>query len=212
MLVVFGVMTSSDVHGIILVNKSIVSFLQVKICEMQVRGAPRDLQPGDPLCAPTSSIMVEAHIALLRSLHRQDSWRDSINSNILSRLGLIKKLHQASRVDDASMETSTKNTKDKRSSSSSSQSKDDESKKDDKSNYAKVHPMKRAGTQKDPEFSTPEESDSPPRGGDGDLTEMARRKIHKADMTGLAKNRKGEFNDFPLPLSTRSNAPLDSER
>lgn len=75
---------------------------------MQVRGAPRDLQAGDPLCAPTSSIMVEAHIALLRSLHKQDLWRESINSSILSRLGLIKKLHQTSKQEEISGETSTK--------------------------------------------------------------------------------------------------------
>ena len=91
--------------------------LQVKICEMQVRGAPRDLQAGDPLCAPTSSIMVEAHIALLRSLHKQDLWRESINSSILSRLGLIKKLHQTSKQEEIQEETVTK-------------TKDDETKKD----------------------------------------------------------------------------------
>lgn len=67
---------------------------------MQVRGAPRDLQPGDPLCAPTSSIMVEAHIALLHSLHRQDSWRDCINTSILSRIGLIKKLYKSFNATD----------------------------------------------------------------------------------------------------------------
>lgn len=62
---------------------------------MQVRGAPRDLQPGEPLCAPTSSVLAEAHVTLLRSLYRETAWRDCMNSIIYTRLGFIGRLHRA---------------------------------------------------------------------------------------------------------------------
>ncbi|XP_033633807.1 probable E3 ubiquitin-protein ligase HERC1 isoform X2 [Asterias rubens] len=68
---------------------------KVRIGEMQVRGAPRDLQPGEPLCAPTSSVLAEAHVTLLRSLYRQKAWRDCLNSIIYTRLGFISRLHRA---------------------------------------------------------------------------------------------------------------------
>ncbi|XP_063955724.1 probable E3 ubiquitin-protein ligase HERC1 isoform X1 [Lytechinus pictus] len=62
---------------------------KVKICDMQVRGAPRDLYPGDPLCAPMTSILSESHISLVNWLHRNDQWRDVVNSCLLDRLKSI---------------------------------------------------------------------------------------------------------------------------
>ncbi|XP_030832727.1 probable E3 ubiquitin-protein ligase HERC1 isoform X3 [Strongylocentrotus purpuratus] len=62
---------------------------KVKICDMQVRGAPRDLYPGDPLCAPMTSILSESHISLVNWLHRNDQWRDVVNTCLLDRLTSI---------------------------------------------------------------------------------------------------------------------------
>lgn len=64
----------------------------MKITDMKVHGAPRDLLPGDPLCAPSMGIIVEGTISLLRTLHGQDGWTSFVNNCILDRLKLIKKL------------------------------------------------------------------------------------------------------------------------
>ncbi|XP_077870271.1 putative E3 ubiquitin-protein ligase HERC1 [Saccoglossus kowalevskii] len=65
---------------------------KVKICDMQVRGAPRDLLPGDPLCAPLSAVIAEANVALIRLLHRNGNWTQAINKCILERFSSIKKI------------------------------------------------------------------------------------------------------------------------
>ena len=59
---------------------------------MQVRGAPRDLYPGDPLCAPATSVVSEAHIQLINSLHRNDQWREVVNHRLLDRLKTIRQV------------------------------------------------------------------------------------------------------------------------
>jgi hypothetical protein len=48
--------------------------IQVKMTDMQVRGTPRDLLPGDPYCAPLSGVLAEAYISLLRKLSTTDTW------------------------------------------------------------------------------------------------------------------------------------------
>ena len=53
---------------------------------MQVRGIPRVLYPGEPLCAPSLMVTIEATIALLRMLHSHSAWTDFINRAILTRL------------------------------------------------------------------------------------------------------------------------------
>lgn len=73
----------------LLIFLSSYSLSQVKICDMQVRGAPRDLYPGDPLCAPMTSILSESHISLVNWLHRNDQWRDVVNTCLLDRLTSI---------------------------------------------------------------------------------------------------------------------------
>ncbi|XP_077988697.1 putative E3 ubiquitin-protein ligase HERC1 [Glandiceps talaboti] len=65
---------------------------KVKICDMQVRGAPRDLLPGDPLCAPMPAVIAEANVALIRALHRESNWTAPINNSILDRFASISKL------------------------------------------------------------------------------------------------------------------------
>jgi hypothetical protein len=42
--------------------------------DMQVRGTPRDMLPGDPYCAPLSAVLAEAYISLLRKLSTSDMW------------------------------------------------------------------------------------------------------------------------------------------
>ena len=59
---------------------------------MQVRGAPRNLLPGDPLCAPANIVTIESTISLLRALHRNEVWTPHINSCLLERLRHIKAL------------------------------------------------------------------------------------------------------------------------
>ena len=59
---------------------------KVKMVDMQVRGSPRDLDPGDPMCAPQAAVMAEAHVSLLRQLHESSTWTQHINDCIIERL------------------------------------------------------------------------------------------------------------------------------
>ncbi|XP_035991713.1 probable E3 ubiquitin-protein ligase HERC1 isoform X3 [Fundulus heteroclitus] len=63
---------------------------KVKICDMQMRGTPRDLLPGDPVCSPTATVLVEATTQLIRILHRTDHWTHRINKTMIERLHKIK--------------------------------------------------------------------------------------------------------------------------
>lgn len=63
---------------------------QVKICDMQMRGTPRDLLPGDPVCSPMVTVLAEATTQLIRILHRTDHWTQRINKTMIERLHKIK--------------------------------------------------------------------------------------------------------------------------
>ncbi|KAJ3593562.1 hypothetical protein NHX12_005896, partial [Muraenolepis orangiensis] len=63
---------------------------KVKICDMQMRGTPRDLLPGDPVCSPVATVLAEATTQLIRILHRADPWTHRINKIMLERLHTIK--------------------------------------------------------------------------------------------------------------------------
>lgn len=65
---------------------------KVKMVDMQVRGSPRDLDPGDPLCAPQAAVLAEAHITLLRQLHEASTWTQQVNDCIIERLNQTKEL------------------------------------------------------------------------------------------------------------------------
>lgn len=65
-------------------------FPQVKICDMQMRGTPRDLLPGDPVCSPMATVLAEATTQLIRILHRTDHWTHLINKTMIERLHKIK--------------------------------------------------------------------------------------------------------------------------
>jgi hypothetical protein len=53
--------------------------IQVKMTDMQVRGTPRDMLPGDPYCAPLSAVLAEAYISLLRKLSTTDAWSRQVD-------------------------------------------------------------------------------------------------------------------------------------
>ena len=59
---------------------------------MQVRGAPESLLPGEPFCAPSPVVIAESLIALIRTLHKHDSWNSTVNRLVLSRLQSVSKL------------------------------------------------------------------------------------------------------------------------
>ncbi|XP_045564463.1 probable E3 ubiquitin-protein ligase HERC1 isoform X7 [Salmo salar] len=63
---------------------------KVKICDMQMRGTPRDLLPGDPICSPVATVLAEATTQLIRILHRTDHWTHCINKIMMERLHKIK--------------------------------------------------------------------------------------------------------------------------
>uniref|UniRef100_A0AAR2M095 HECT-type E3 ubiquitin transferase n=1 Tax=Pygocentrus nattereri TaxID=42514 RepID=A0AAR2M095_PYGNA len=62
---------------------------KVALCDLQMRGMPSDLLPGDPLCSPRATVLVEATIQLLRRLHQSDDWASHINLHMSRRLDLI---------------------------------------------------------------------------------------------------------------------------
>ncbi|XP_037104179.1 probable E3 ubiquitin-protein ligase HERC1 isoform X3 [Syngnathus acus] len=63
---------------------------KVKICDMQMRGTPRDLLPGDPVCSPMATVLAEATTQLIRILHRTNDWTHRINKSMVERLQKIK--------------------------------------------------------------------------------------------------------------------------
>ncbi|KAJ8417270.1 hypothetical protein AAFF_G00284970 [Aldrovandia affinis] len=63
---------------------------KVKICDMQMRGTPRDLLPGDPICSPVATVLAEAATQLIRILHRMERWTHGINKTMMERLHKIK--------------------------------------------------------------------------------------------------------------------------
>ncbi|KAJ8402341.1 hypothetical protein AAFF_G00368300 [Aldrovandia affinis] len=65
---------------------------KVALSDMQMRGMPSDLLPGEPLCSPRTTVLLEASVQLLRRLHLCDGWTSHINQHIQSRLELIAPL------------------------------------------------------------------------------------------------------------------------
>ncbi|KAJ8338960.1 hypothetical protein SKAU_G00357460 [Synaphobranchus kaupii] len=62
---------------------------KVALCDLQMRGMPSDLLPGEPLCSPRATVLLQASVQLLRRLHLCDGWTTHINQHIQSRLELI---------------------------------------------------------------------------------------------------------------------------
>ncbi|KAJ8891491.1 hypothetical protein PR048_004019 [Dryococelus australis] len=53
-------------------------FVQVKMTDMQVRGTPRDMLPGDPQCAPLPAVLAESYVTLLRKLVNHSGWNKQV--------------------------------------------------------------------------------------------------------------------------------------
>lgn len=62
---------------------------QVALRDLQMRGMPSNLLPGEPLCSPRTTVLVESTVHLLRRLHQCDQWASYINQYIHSHLELI---------------------------------------------------------------------------------------------------------------------------
>ncbi|XP_036385733.1 probable E3 ubiquitin-protein ligase HERC1 isoform X2 [Megalops cyprinoides] len=65
---------------------------KVALCDLQMRGMPSDLLPGEPLCSPRATVLLEATVQLLRRLHLCDGWTAHVNQHVQSRLELIAPL------------------------------------------------------------------------------------------------------------------------
>lgn len=66
-----------------------LSFSQVALRDLQMRGMPSNLLPGEPLCSPRMTVLLELTLHLLRRLHQCDEWASHINQYIHSHLELI---------------------------------------------------------------------------------------------------------------------------
>uniref|UniRef100_A0A8C7YP15 HECT-type E3 ubiquitin transferase n=1 Tax=Oryzias sinensis TaxID=183150 RepID=A0A8C7YP15_9TELE len=64
---------------------------KVALRDLQIRGMPSNLLPGEPLCSPWTTVLLEATVQLLRRLHQCDQWSSHINQHIHSQLELIDK-------------------------------------------------------------------------------------------------------------------------
>ncbi|XP_037084977.1 probable E3 ubiquitin-protein ligase HERC1 [Pollicipes pollicipes] len=78
---------------------------KVKMTDMQLRGSPRDLLAGEPLCAPAAAVLLEAHVALIRTLHSTPAWTEHVNKCLLRRLSRIKELMPTADKDGDSPDT-----------------------------------------------------------------------------------------------------------
>ncbi|XP_049459513.1 probable E3 ubiquitin-protein ligase HERC1 isoform X5 [Epinephelus fuscoguttatus] len=62
---------------------------KVTLRDLQMRGMPSNLLPGEPLCSPRTTVLLESTVQLLRRLHQCDQWSSHINQYIHSHLELI---------------------------------------------------------------------------------------------------------------------------
>ncbi|XP_049838129.1 LOW QUALITY PROTEIN: probable E3 ubiquitin-protein ligase HERC1 [Schistocerca gregaria] len=65
---------------------------KVKITDMQVRGAPREMFPGEPLCAPQAAVLSESYVSLIRKLNTMESWTHLVSECLVERLNQIREL------------------------------------------------------------------------------------------------------------------------
>ncbi|KAM9735319.1 putative E3 ubiquitin-protein ligase HERC1 isoform 7-T8 [Menidia menidia] len=62
---------------------------KVALRDLQIRGMPSNLLPGEPLCSPRTTVLLESTIHLLRRLHQCNQWSLHINQHIHTHLELI---------------------------------------------------------------------------------------------------------------------------
>lgn len=68
---------------------SVLFSRQVALRDLQMRGMPSNLLPGEPLCSPRVTVLLESTVQLLRRLHQCEQWASHINQHIHSQLELI---------------------------------------------------------------------------------------------------------------------------
>ncbi|KAL4617326.1 putative E3 ubiquitin-protein ligase HERC1 [Arapaima gigas] len=86
---------------------------KVALYDLHMRGMPRDLLPGEPLCSPRNTVMLEATVKLLRCLYHHDMWAAHINQHMQSRLDLIRPLIQEGALGNMGMNLSKGGTEEK---------------------------------------------------------------------------------------------------
>ena len=64
----------------------------MKIADVQIRGMPESLLPGEPHCAPVPVVIAESVAGLLRTLHASESWNSIVSAAVTDRLQLIDSL------------------------------------------------------------------------------------------------------------------------
>uniref|UniRef100_A0A3B4BK83 Uncharacterized protein n=1 Tax=Periophthalmus magnuspinnatus TaxID=409849 RepID=A0A3B4BK83_9GOBI len=57
-----------------------------------MRGVASNLLPGEPLCSPQTTVLLESTLQLLHKLHQCDHWSSNINQHIHTQLELISPL------------------------------------------------------------------------------------------------------------------------
>jgi hypothetical protein len=62
------------------------------MADMQMCESSYELLAGDPLCAPSTAVMVEANISLIRTLHSNEVWAPHISEKMLQQFGKVKEL------------------------------------------------------------------------------------------------------------------------
>lgn len=62
---------------------------KVALHDLEMRGMPSHLLPGEPLCSPQTTVLLESTLQLLRRLHQCDHWSPLINKHIHTQLELI---------------------------------------------------------------------------------------------------------------------------
>ncbi|XP_048738015.2 probable E3 ubiquitin-protein ligase HERC1 isoform X3 [Ostrea edulis] len=94
---------------------------KVKMTDMQICEGNKELLPGDPLCAPVTSAVMEANISMVRRLHQNETWGPSINRKIIDQLTKIKDLEKSHKLDDVAQSSDSKENKKKEEEVSKSQ-------------------------------------------------------------------------------------------
>uniref|UniRef100_A0A3Q3MPU4 Uncharacterized protein n=1 Tax=Labrus bergylta TaxID=56723 RepID=A0A3Q3MPU4_9LABR len=51
---------------------------KVALRDLQMRGMPSNLLPGEPLCSPRTTVLLESTVQLLRRLHQYEQWTNNI--------------------------------------------------------------------------------------------------------------------------------------
>lgn len=84
---------------------------KIKMTDMQICEGNKELLPGDPLCAPVTSAIMEANISMMRRLHQSEVWGPPINRKVIDQLTKIKDLEKSHKLDDVAQSSDSKENK-----------------------------------------------------------------------------------------------------